>query len=230
VLKRQVEDLTRLVERAEKGTLMPKDKLVVGVSEQMVEKVMRLALPREQVVLRDYRVRLERADVSFLDGHGALRFDGRVTPAAGAASEDLAEMALFGRVDTVELDPSTGTLRGQIVLTGFELKRLGGRGEGEAGRQLIQELARQGVDVLEPLAFPLTIPVKLEQEVALKGSPAEGPVRLQAARFPLTVTVAEVTAHSHRLWVALDVTLGAFTKVSAAPTLTPPSGAPGEAP
>src|SRR5207247_2487150 len=120
VLERQVEDLRRLVRAAEEGGLFPRDKLVVGVSEPLANELARLALPREQVVGGRYRVRLERAEVRFRDEHGAVRFHGKVGPSAPGGSGGPAEraepaffadLALFGVVDTVDVDRATGVLR-----------------------------------------------------------------------------------------------------------------------
>src|SRR5262249_48787049 len=50
VLNRQIEGLRTLIAAAEKGSLVPRDKLVVAVSEQIVKDLAALALPREQVI------------------------------------------------------------------------------------------------------------------------------------------------------------------------------------
>ena len=203
-LERQIEDLRQLVRVAEKGGLLPKDKLVVAVGERLANDLARLALPREQVVADRYRVRLEKADVQFRDEHGSVRFDGKVGPAEGKGAEFFAELTLFGAFDSVDFDRQSGVLRCDVSIVGFDLKRLEVYGDTEAGRFLVEELGRQGLDVLRVLAFPIVIPVRLEREIALKGV-SEGPVRLQAASLPPRLTVTDVAAHDRRLWVAVDV-------------------------
>jgi hypothetical protein len=225
VLERQVEDLRRLVRAAEQGGLLPKDKLVVGVSEQLANELARLALPREQVVGGRYRVRLERADVRFRDEHGSVRFHGKVGPAEGAEPAFFAELALFGVVDTVEVDRDTGVLRCNVSFVGFELKRFDAYGESETGRLLIEELGRQGLDALKALAFPIAIPVRLEQEIALNRVAREGPVRLLPASLPLRLTVTDVAAFGGRLWVAVDVTTRPPSKKAAGAPLAATPGA-----
>ncbi len=206
-LERQIEDLRRLVSATEKGGLLPKDKLVVAVSERLANDLARLALPREQVVADRYRVRLEKADVQFRDEHGSVRFDGKVGPAEGKGAEFFAELALFGVFDSVDFDRDTGVLRCDVSIVGFELKRFDVYGDSDTGRYLLEELGRQGLDVLRVLAFPIAIPVRLEREIVLKGL-TEGPVRLQPASLPLRLTVTEVAAHDRRLWVSVDVASG----------------------
>ena len=232
VLERQVEDLRRLVRAAEEGGLFPRDKLVVGVSEPLANELARLALPREQVVGGRYRVRLERAEVRFRDEHGAVRFHGKVGPSAPGGSGGPAErgepaffadLALFGVVDTVDVDRATGVLRCNVSFVGFELKRFEAYGESETGRLLLEELGRQGLDALKALAFPIAIPVRLEQEIALSRVSREGPVRLLPASLPLRLTVTDVAAHGGRLWVAVDVTARPPSKKAAGP---PPTTTP----
>jgi len=223
VLERQVEDLRRLVRAAEEGGLLPSDKLVVGVSEPLANELARLALPREQVVGGRYRVRLERADVRFRDEHGSVRLHGKVGPAERGEPAFFAELALFGVVDTVDVDRATGVLRCNVSFVGFELKRFDAYGESETGRLLLEELGRQGLDALKALAFPIAIPVRLEQEIALSRVSREGPVRLLPASLPLRLTVTDVAAHGGRLWVAVDVTARPPSKKAAGP---PPTTTP----
>jgi len=206
VLQQQIEGLTRLARSTEKAGLLPKDKLVVAVSERLANNLARLALPQEQIVAGRYRVRLEKADVRFRDEQGSVRFDGRIGDSAGADQEFFAELTLFGIVDTVEVDRRTGVLRCNVAIVDFAFERFDGYGDSEMGRLLLAQLGRQGVDVLKTLAFPIEIPVRLEQEILLKGVAGEGPVKLRPASLPLRLSVADVAAHAGRLWVAVDVT------------------------
>ncbi len=177
-----------------------------GISEPLANELARLALPREQVVGDRYRVRLERVDVRFRDEHGSVHLHGQVGLAGGAEPAFFAELALFGVVDTVEVDRETGVLRCNVSFEGFELKRFDTYGESETGRLLLEELGRQGLDVLKAVAFPIAIPVRLDQEIVLGRAAREGPVRLLPASLPLRLTVSDVAAYAGRLWVAVDVT------------------------
>jgi len=207
VLNRQIEGLRALIAAAEKGSLVPKDKLVVAVSERLVKDLAALALPREQVIADKFRVRLEQVDIRFRDGAGSVRLDGRVSPATQPAEAVFAELAVFGLMDRIDVDAETGILRGKVSVIGFELKKVGVFGESPTGQRLLEELGEQKLDDLSALALPVEIPVRLEEQIALRGI-TEGPVRLRPATFPLKVSVANVSAHGERLWVALDVDLG----------------------
>src|SRR5262245_31898116 len=208
VLKGQIEGLRELLDRAEKGTLLPTDRIIVSVSEQLVKEMAQLTLPREQVVGNRYRVRLESVDVRFQDKHGSVRLDGRVSPVDRAPEDVFADVAVFGLMDSVEVDAASGELTARVSMIGFELKRVGVFGETRLGKRLLQELGERHADDLRALVFPVTIPVQLEKEIALPGVSGSGPVRLRAASVPLSVRVSDVVAHGRRLWVALEVSAG----------------------
>jgi hypothetical protein len=88
-LRRQVEDLRGLIQAAEQGELLPRDRLLVAVDEQTVRDLSKLGLPREQDVFGSrgrLRVRIDAVDVEFRDGHGLVRLDGRVYRTFGGSS------------------------------------------------------------------------------------------------------------------------------------------------
>lgn len=222
MLRHQIDGLETLIASAEKGTLFPKDLLVVSVDEQTVRDLALLALPREEVIAGKYRVRLDKAEVGFRDKWGSVRLDGRVSPAGGSADDVFAELAVFGHLATVDIDEN-GVLKGRVSVIGFEVQRFGVYGESAAGRRLLEGLAEQQAGALSSLALPITIPVQLQQLITLDGLGPEGPVRVLPAQFPLKVTVADVSAHGGRLWIALDVQAGSWTRV---PPSTPASAKP----
>jgi hypothetical protein len=214
VLRRQIEDLRVLVARAERGELLPPGKVMVAVDEGLVKELAQLGLPREEVVAGRFRVRLDTVDVRFRDRHGSVRLDGRVSPADRPADEVFAEVAVFGLLETVEVDEATGVLRGRVSPIGFEVKKVGLFGESDLGRRMLEELGRERLDQLTTNALDLTLPVRLERDIALGGLTA-GPVRLRPGQVPLQVTVADVAAHGQKLWIALDVAPGAWKKLAA---------------
>jgi hypothetical protein len=206
-LSRQVADLRTLVERAEKGRLVPADGLVVAVREDVVRRMAELALPREQVVQQRFRVRLERADVRFRDHHGAVRLEGRV---GWAEEKDLrradvfADLAVFGRIDAAAVDPREGTLTVEIVPIGFEILKVN-VGEGQPTvRQLAEGVARALPESLSGLSTRVTIPVAFESALRLAGRDS-GALRYPPASLPLRFVVRDVSAHGGRLWVSVAI-------------------------
>ncbi len=225
VLSRQIEGLRALVARAEQGTLFPRDKLVVSVHEDLVKDVAQLALPREQVIDDKYRVVVEKIDVRFRDRWGSVRMDGRIGLVGENQADVYAQVAIFGFLDAVVVDAETGTLKGQVRPIGIELQKLEVFGARMGVRRLIESLALQHVDKLKQVTFPLTIPVRLENQIQIKGT-TEGPVRLKSAEFPLQITVADVIALDKKLWVFLDVEAGPWKKLPPRPEGTPAGGRP----
>jgi hypothetical protein len=206
-LSRQVADLRALVERAERGRLVPTDGLVVAVREDVVRRMAELALPREQVVQQRFRVRLERADVRFRDRHGAVRLEGRVGWADEAdlkRADVFVDLVVFGRIDTAAVDPKEGTLAVEIVPIGFEIQKVS-VGEGQPTvRQLAEGVARALPESLTSLSTRVTIPVAFERGLRLAGRDS-GPVRYRPASLPLRVVVKDVSAHGGRLWLSVAV-------------------------
>lgn len=210
-LARQVADLRTLVERAEKGRLVPTDGLVVAVREDAVRRMAELALPRDEIVERRFRVRLERADVRFRDGHGSVRLEGRVGWADDAdlyRADVFVDLTVFGRVDVGAIDAKQGTLAVELVPIGFEIRRLNVGERQPTMRQLAEGLARALPEGLSALRTAVTIPVAFESELRVEAREM-GPLRLRAASLPLRLVVRDASAHGGRLWVSVGVEMGA---------------------
>jgi hypothetical protein len=217
-LNRQIEDLRALIRAAEEGELLPRDRLLVAVDEQTVRDLARLGLPREQDVAGTagrFRVRIDAVDVEFRDGHGLVRLDGQIYRTAGPPEDVFAELAVLGRVDHVDVDDESGTLRGRVTLIGLEVKRVGLFGESALRRQLLEGLASLNSQVLSLLSDSLVLPVRLEQEIRIRGTAEKGPVRIQPARFPLSARVTNLLAFDRRLWIVLDVSAGDWVALEA---------------
>jgi hypothetical protein len=216
-LNRQIEDLRELIRAAEKGELLPRDRLLVAVDEQTVRDLARLGLPREEAVAGTrgrFRVRIDAVDVEFRDGHGLVRLDGQVFRTAGPPDDVFAELAVLGRVDQVEVDEESG-LRGRVTLIGLEVKRVGLFGESALRRRLLEGLARLSPQILSLLSDSLVLPVQLEREVRMRGTGQKGPVRIEPAHFPLSARVTDLLAFDRRLWIVLDVSAGGWTPLEA---------------
>ena len=209
-LQRQIEDLRILVDRAERGALVPSDGVVIAISEDLAQRLVQLALPREFVLHDRFRARLEKAEVRFRDKHGAVRFDGSVAWAEGADLYDAdvsADVTVFARLETVAVHPKEGLLVAQIVPMGFEIQRLTVGGESRAARRLAESIAGEMAESLSALAFPLTIPVVIEHALRFEGVQA-GPVRIRGGSVPLRAVVRDASAHGGRLWIVLQVEAG----------------------
>ena len=168
-LTRQIEDLRGLIQAAEQGELLPPDRLLVAIDEQTVRDLAQLGLPREEAVAGSggrLRVRIDAVDVEFRDGHGLVRLDGQIHRTSEGSEEVFAELAVLGRVDSVEVDEESGGLRGRATLIGVEVKRVGLSGEGSVSRRVLEAVAALNPQILSLLSESLVLPVRLEREVA----------------------------------------------------------------
>ena len=219
-LERQIEDLRGLIQAAEQGDLPPRDRLLVAIDEQTVRNLARLGLPREEAVAGSggrLRVRIDSVDVEFRDGHGLVRLDGQLHRTSEGSEEVFAELAVLGRVDSVEVDEESGGLRGRATLIGVEVKRVGLSGEGSVSRTLLEAVAGLNPQILSLLSESLVLPVRLEREVRIEGTGDAGPVRIAPARFPLSARVTDLLAFDRRLWVVLDVSAGDWAPLETTP-------------
>lgn len=206
-LVRQIQDLRFLVERAEKGSLVPTDGLVVAVSERLALELVQLALPRNEVVQDRFRVRLEKADLRFGDRHAMVRLDGSVTWAEWTDLFDAdvsLELTVFARIDAAPMEHARGMVAMKVVPVGFELHRLTLGEESPTARRLAEGLAAALTGSLSALSFPISIPVALEPQLRSAGIET-GPVRVKPASLPLRAVVKDVAAHGGRLWLSLQV-------------------------
>lgn len=203
ILERQIAALEVLVDRAAEGSVLPAGDLVVSVDEEWTRSVLALELPREEVLANAYRVRVEAAEVRFRDGLGLVRVDGRVSPARDEGGRVFADLSVWGSFDVVDLDRSSGVLRGRVRPLAFEVRDVALLVTNPVGRQLVEELGRERIDTFSALGLSVEIPVHLDQTLELPGLGPEGPVQFPGARLPLTLSVSGMTALDGRLWVSV---------------------------
>jgi hypothetical protein len=212
MLRRQIAGLRGLIAQLEKGPLLPEDKLVVAVAERLVQDIVKLGLPRELTLQDTFRVRAETAEVRFRDDLASIRLDGRVSLLAELPTDVFAELSVYSALDQLTLDPATGTLRGKVKLIAFEVRQVGGVGQGRTAQALIERLGREQLEAFSELAPDVDIPVRIEQQVVLKGLGDNAVVSALPAQVPLTVTVSQLIAAGGQLWVILDAQTGPWSK------------------
>jgi hypothetical protein len=204
VLERRLQGLRGLIAAAEKGPLVPFERVLAVADEKMVADVLESALPYERVIADRYRVRVERAEVHFDDGFGLVRLDGRATLTTAPEAAAVAEISVFGALSIVELDPTSGVLRGRVKVIALDARRVDLLGvETTSGERLVEDLGRERLDSFSALASRLEIPIRLEREVRLPAVDAKGEVHIDGATIPLEVAVVDVKAFFGRLWVCV---------------------------
>jgi hypothetical protein len=214
--EREAEGLRASVAKLERGEpILPEDAVVVSVSEGVIKQFLDVQMPFE-VDAGPFHVILKGGGATF-DGSPAVRLEGTIAP---RDHPDLVgELGALGALEHIRVDAASGTLSAKIAVDHVDLVKVAGL-ENFMGGGSLDELARTVRKQLEGRLPDIQIPVKIEQAVELP-SLTEGPVRLQGARMPLEVAVADVFAGSGRLWVAVRVVPGEVTKVDASASPTP---------
>lgn len=204
ILERQNQGLEALIHAAEKGPLIPFERVLVVVDQSLIQDLLASATPYERVVGEKYRIRVETASVLFDDDFALVRLDGRASRKGRAFEEDAtAEISVYGGLDVVELDPEAGILRGRMRVMAVDARRAAVLGVKAPVERLVEDLGREKLEAFGALASALEIPVRLDREVRLPAVGPEGGVRIAAASIPLHAAVVDVKAFRGKLWVCV---------------------------
>ncbi|HUG55011.1 MAG TPA: hypothetical protein VMR21_15475 [Vicinamibacteria bacterium] len=218
VLDRRRQGMEALIDAARRGTLLPFDKLLVVVDEGLVRQVLRAGLPVERVIAGRFRVRVTGAEVTFADGFGLVQLDGVASFADRTEEEARAVVTVFGGLDVVDLDPESGTLRGQVKVIAVDVRRVDVMGvRPPMVESLVEELGRERLEAFSALASGIEIPVQLERSVSLPAV-ERSDVRIEEAVVPLRAAVADVKAFRGKLWVSVDVSIEPLPQDGTAPS------------
>lgn len=218
ILQRQIDGLASLVAAAESGPLVPFDQVLVVVRQGLVQDLLTASLPFERLVDGRYRIRVEEAAVRFENGFALVRLDGQATFAQGMDQAASAHISLYGGLDVVELDATSGVLRGRVEILALDARRVDVLGLGAPVTRLVEELSRERLDAFAPVLSDLEIPVRMETELTIPALKEKG-VTIEEARIPLQAGVQDVKAFHQRLWVS--ITASAAEKGAAVPRPRP---------
>jgi hypothetical protein len=222
VLSRQIENLREMKTALAEKRLVSEHWLAIAADETAVRAVIEAGLPQEMTVGGRFRVLVHRAEVSFSSGSHVVRLNARVTDTR--SPDRFADVVYQGGLDDIVV--AGGKLTTRVLIDDIDVPQVQ---TGGAPASLLTAaagpLAGQNLERLQALIPPVAIPVKVEEKVAVPGF-GDGPVEVDPAEVPLNVKVARVVPLSGRLWVFLDVSIGAWRK-TAPPT---PSPSPGKKP
>ncbi len=203
VLEREVAGLRASVAKLERGEpIFPEQAVVVAIAEGVVKEFVNAQLPFA-VELESFQIELTHAEASF-KGSPSVRLTGTI--AHKDHPDYVGEVSAIGALDSIQVEPASGTLRAKLAVDHVDLVRMGGL-EKLLGGGTVDELARRLRKLLAGRLPEVEIPVKIEQVIELP-SVTQGPVRLQGASLPLAVSVADVVAGQGVLWIAVDVVPG----------------------
>ena len=195
VLAQQNSALRALVDDAEPGALVSFQQVLVVVDQGLVQDLLREAMPIEGPV-GAFRVRLESAEASFRGGLALIHLNGNAKHVESSVAADL---KVYGGLEVVSMDPSSGRLRCQVRVFGVEADRANVLGIDEPLRGLAETLSHGGLAAL--LRF-VEIPVRIDDHLTIPAVSSKR-VSIRAARVSIRAEVAEVKAFRGKLWVAL---------------------------
>jgi hypothetical protein len=207
-LEAQVTELKELVGKAESGHLVTKDRIVIGIAEDVVKSVLDASLPQQQTFNDRVVVRIESARAYFRGNNAALVFQ------ASARSLRLgvtARLEMGGRLTDFRID--SGVMTASVVLAHFKVLEAPG---GDLASDVLEKLAKDNADALTRLIPRLELPVSLKESIEIAGL-QEGVVTARGGTLPLEIAIADTLPVNERLWVLLEVKAGPWKGQAPAP-------------
>ena len=207
LLLRQNQGIRELIAEAERGSLVPADRFLIGLDEKIVGDLFRSQLPLERPLGERLVIRLEDAVVSLRDKFGAITIEGSVH--RRATPERKTAVRIFGGLGAVTIDPETDLLSIRIAIDHIELLQAGIL-ESIIGRGGKKFLADKGRGLLQEAMPNLEVPVALGRKIKIPAF-QEGGVNLDSLVVPLDLSVERVIAAGGKLWVTLQAEVGKVT-------------------
>ena len=200
-MKRRIQGLKGLIAAAHGGPLTRFDQTLIAIDEHLVDELLRAAMPFERTLSGKYRVRIDRASVSFDDGFALVSLSGRASLADGP--DTFADVKVWGGLDIVELDRQSGVLRGRMKVIAVDVARVDLRGVTAPLRRLVADLGRAKLSDFEQLLSRVEIPIRVQSEIEIPGVGPQGGVTIAPLKLPLRASVEHVRAFGGKLWISV---------------------------
>jgi len=200
LLVRQTQELGRLIAAAEQESLFDFGGILVVVDQALVQDLLRSATPLEGDVGGGFHVRVDSAETSFADGLAIVRLDGKASVAGKAASADV---SVYGAIDVVELDATSGVMTCRVSVSGVDAAHADVLGVDEPVRRLTEALTHGGLALL---LGSIEVPVRIENRLSIPAVEAHR-LRIESADLPLQVAVEDVNVLGGKLWVRVKATI-----------------------
>ena len=198
---RQLTALRAYASRESTGVLLPPDNAVIAVREEFLQQVIVRSLPLRQVFPGgDYVARLDSAGVRLEDGLAVVTLSGRGMLAGKDTSTFYADLHLQGLFTISDVDPASGILQANIVITEVRVRR---GGPLSLLHPAVRYFSHLQVEDWNRLGQRIRLPLKVDQEIIFPA--VEGDVNLPETRIPLSVRVRAVTTLQRRLAVSLTL-------------------------
>ena len=219
LIRRQHEGMRNLIARAEAGPLVPAGQhALVGVDQKLVQSLLTALVPADYVISGRYRIRVERATVSFEDGFALVRLEGRAS-LLGREEDVFADVTVYGDLHVERTQQRADVLQSRIRLLAVDARRVAVVVESRQAEDLVEELGREQLEQFAAMASTLEIPVRQSYQLDVPAAGPDGPVRIDAAAIPVQLTVLDVTAFAGRLWISMAAAVGPGAVAPATPPL-----------
>jgi hypothetical protein len=207
LLTRQNTGIRELISEAEKGTLVPTGRFLIGLDESVLGGLLASQLPLKRPLGSRFVVNLEKAEVSLRDKYGAISIEGNLH--RPASPDRKTAVRIYGGLGAVTIDPATGMLSIEVAIDHIELLQAGIL-EGVIGRGGKKFLAERGRELLQDAIPAIQVPVVLAQRIRIP-SIQEGGIELDSLAVPLNLSVERVLAAGGKLWVTVGAEVGTVT-------------------
>jgi len=217
LLGEQIRSLEALVAKAEAGELDTDQQVAVAVSEDVVTSLVGASLPLEIKINERVRLRLESVQAFFRGNRSGLLMRARVSSVD--VPDAFATLELGGALK--EFTFAEGKLSTSASIEHFSVIE---SSVGDLAADLVENLVKENLQLIQQAIPPLVVPVNLEESVKIDGL-TEGVVVAKPGTLPLAIAVAQVLPVNGRLWILLDAKAGPWKPL---PAETEPEGPAGE--
>lgn len=206
-MMRQNQGIRELIAEAERGSLVPTDRFLIGIDERIIADLVRYQLPLERPLGKRFIIHLDQATILLRDKFGAVTLDGNIhrrkTPERRIA------VRIHGGLGGIAIDPKTNLLAVSIAIDRIELLEAGILENvlGSGGKKFLSE---KGRGLLQDALPTFQIPVALAQNIRVPAV-QEGAIQLSSLTVPLDISVERVIAAGGKLWVTLHAEVGKVT-------------------
>jgi hypothetical protein len=228
LLRRQERAITELIDHLGKQPLLPNsgNYAVVVVDQWILQALLDSFVPAEYVIAGRYRVTVRSARLTLEDGFPFVSMEGRAS-LLGNEDNVYAELRVAGDLEVLRRAPSAEALPARINVLAVEARRVDVIVKNvRSAESLVEDLGRIKLEQWASLAASLQIPVR--QQYAFQVPAVGGPVRIAAARVPVSLEVRDVLAFHAKLWVAVATSTGSASAASPSPSA--PASAPAHEP
>jgi hypothetical protein len=201
VLDQQCRGLRSLIAAAGSAPLVSPRPVLFVVHEDLVQRILSSTTPYERIVADKYKVRVDSIAVRFVDGFALVRLDGRASLLNTPAKDISAEISVYGGLEIVGVDTTTGALRGRVSILAVEAHKVAVLGMEPPVERLVEDISQSQIAKFGVLLSKVEIPIQLQRVLYLPEVGPEGGVHIAAARVPLEVVVEDAKAFHHKLWI-----------------------------